>query len=144
MSLLTFPRGMPTSRKPLISAEGLIDNDWYYLLLSFFNRTGAGDGAPTIAINLTAIAPPDIPPLINNDWSEFSTVPANGVAQIPPIVVGSDFIVWNFGANNLFVTPQAGVKIDTLAAGAAYSLAPNKMQEFRCTAPTQIRSTQLG
>src|SRR5699024_702388 len=105
---------------------------------------GGNDGAPVINNDLTAVAPPGTLPLISADWNIFTTVPASGGAQIPPVNVGADFIVWNFGISNLLVTPQPTYQIDALSAGSPYSLAPNKMQWFRCTAPNQLLSTQLG
>jgi|SRR5579883_2335747 len=144
MGLLVYPKQMPTPQLPIAAKSGAPANDWYYLLLALFNRTGQGDGAPNIQPNLTAVVAPATLPLIAGDWNIFTTVPNGGAAQIPPLAAGADFLVFNLGANSLAVTPQATDTIDALAKGAAYNLAAGKMQWFRCTAPGQILSMQLG
>lgn len=145
MPLLVYPRQMIAPAVAIVGPEASATKDLYYLLLALFNRTGQGNGAPIIAVGLTALVPGASPlPIIAADWNEFSTVPAGGACQIPLVAVGSDFIVWNFGANVLAVTPQAQQQIDTGGAGRAYNLAAGKMQWFRCTALNQLRSMQLG
>jgi hypothetical protein len=81
---------------------------------------------------------------IVNDWSEFDTVASGGVAVIPELTVGAEIIVFNGGLNSLAVTPQSDTQIDALGLGVGYALASLKMQVFRCFAPQQIRSMQLG
>jgi hypothetical protein len=81
---------------------------------------------------------------IVNDWSEFDTVGVGGVAVVPGLTVGAEIIVFNGGLNSLDVTPQPNAQIDLAGLGVAYALASLKMQVFRCFAPQQIRSMQLG
>lgn len=145
MPLLVYPRQMLQRGEAAVTPNnGAATNDLYYLLLALFNRTGGGDGGVAIGNPLGAVAPPGTLPLIQNDWNVFTVVPAGGACQLPPVAVTADFIIWNFGANPLAITPQPNQEIDTLGAGAAYSLAVNKMQWFRCTAQNQLLSTQLG
>lgn len=137
-----FQQNFP-QRSALVDTSGVMTNDGKALLLSLWNRTGQGSGAPNVAVGLVADA---VNPFgMTADWNEFDTVPVGGIAVIPPLVVGADIIVFNGDpANSLSVVPQRDAQIDALGIGVGYSLAATKMQWFRCWTPSQIRSMQLG
>lgn len=142
MSLTLYPQNwLPANSSP-IDASGRFTKDVQFLLLAFFNRTGAGAGAPNVQSGLVVTAGQDFG--IVGDWNDFTTVPAAGAALLPSMAVGADCIVWNSGANALNVKPQPGAQIDVLGAGSPYSLGVAKMQWFRGVTMTQIRSMQLG
>jgi hypothetical protein len=145
MGLQVYGQDMPPLQTPVVNAQTFdASRNWWYLWLALFNRTGKSSGAPTIGNDLTAVVAPDTLPLIQSDWNIFTAVPNGAAAQVPAVLPGSDFIVFNVGTSNLAVTPDPSYQIDALGAGRAYDLAPGKMQWFRCTAQNQILSMQLG
>lgn len=147
MGLQTFQQAFPSPPTKLVNTDGTQTKDGQYLWLALWNRTGQSVGTPKIAVGLTAAATFALAQknaLIAADWNEFDTVASGGICAVPIVNVGSDFIVWNFGGFNLAIAPDPTQQIDALGLGAAYSLAQNKMQWFRCTAQNQLRSMQLG
>lgn len=141
--LITYPYPLPPAPTPIVDPKtgALTAKDGRFLILALLNRTGGSSGAPSVGTGLVVGADPFN---IVNDWSEFDTVPNGGIALIPLIAVGSEFVVFNGGLNSLAVTPQPSMQIDALGNGVGYALASLKMQVFRCFTPTQIRSMQLG
>ncbi len=152
MGLQTYAaQFLATPQTPIINPQtNAAVTNFYYMLLALFNRTGQGTGTPLIATGLTAAASfataqtKGNPALIVNDWSVFNTVASGGVCAVPAVNVGSDFIIWNFGAHSLAITPQPTQAIDALGLGNPYNLAANKMQWFRCPTTNQMYSMQLG
>jgi hypothetical protein len=140
--LTLYPYPLPPAQTPLVTpSTGTLSIDGRQLLLALLNRTGGSSGAPSVGVGLVVGAAPFN---IVNDWSEFDTVASGGVAVIPELTVGAEIIVFNGGLNSLAVTPQSDTQIDALGLGVGYALASLKMQVFRCFAPQQIRSMQLG
>jgi hypothetical protein len=142
--LTIYPYPLPPAQTPIVDPQtgALTSKDGRYLILALLNRTGGSSGAPSVGVGLVVVA--GTPFNIVNDWSEFDTVPAGGIAVIPELTVGAEIIVFNGGVADLHVTPQPDTQIDALGLGGAYSLTNLKMQVFRCFAPQQIRSMQLG
>lgn len=152
MGINGFPTNFPPQRAPIIDqATGQFTMDGRYLLLALFNRSGEGDGFPTIALGLMAQGIDQSSAiLMGSDWNEFDTVAAGTGAVIPIMGAGGDIIVWNFGASPLSIypspvaAPNQPIQIDALGVNQPYMLAAGKMQWLRQISPTQIRSTQLG
>jgi hypothetical protein len=140
--LTIYPYPLPPAQTPLVDPQtGALSLNGRQLLLALLNRTGGSSGAPSVGVGLVVGATPFN---IVNDWSEFDTVPSGGIAIIPELTVGAEIIVFNGGVADLHITPQPDTQIDALGLGGAYSLTNLKMQVFRCFAPQQIRSMQLG
>lgn len=143
MGIQGYQQNFPGPQTALVNQQGGVTNDGRFLWLALWNRTGQGTGLPSVAAGQAIVA--GTPFNLNADITDFTAVPTGGVAQIPQLSVGAEFIVFNSDAvDAVAITPQPGVQIDGLAVGAAYSLAAGKMQWFHCVTPTLIRSTQLG
>lgn len=141
----SFAQAFPPPRTTFVALDNTLTKDGRYLLLSLYNRTGAGTGLPSVALGIVAkgSGQTDALPLAS-DWNSVDTISTGSGVIIPVLAPGADCIVWNGGGNPLKVYPPVGSKIDALATNAAYSLAVNKMQVFRCLSQTLIRSMQLG
>jgi hypothetical protein len=147
MGLQVYQTQLPPPQTPLVKPDGTPTTDGRYLFLALWNRTGKGPGGPVIATGLIATlntVAAGAAPIIAADWNVFSTVPNAGICTIPIVNVEADFIIWNFGAHSLAITPDPTQQIDALGLGNPYNLNPNKMQWFRCAAPNQLYSMQLG
>lgn len=140
--LTLYPYPLPPAQTPLVTPDsGAASLIGRQLLLALLNRTGGSSGAPSVGVGLVVGAAAFN---IVNDWNEFDTVPVGGIAIIPVLNVGAEIVVFNGDAPSLSIQPQSNMKIDALGLGVGYVLTSLKMQIFKCWAPTQIRSTQLG
>lgn len=145
MGIQIYSEQMPQRQNVAVDSNTFaLTKDFWYFLNSIWNRTGKNVGGAIVQVGLVATVAPATLPMISADWNEFSQVPLNGACQLPALNAGADTIIFNFGANPLGVTPDPTQQIDALGLGIAYSLAITKMQWFRCTAQTQLRSMQLG
>jgi hypothetical protein len=119
------------------------------LLNALVQRTGGGTGIAnkvtpsTAPLAATGLTMDDALPL-TQDWNHVGTVPPGSGVQIAPALTlqpGNDIWVFNNGANNLNVhPPDNNTKIDGLAPGTAFSLAPGKTRCFQLWTPTQFNS----
>jgi hypothetical protein len=151
MGINGFPQSFPTRDVLFIDGAGKITNTWLYLLLAYFNRTGAGTGTPSVAGGVVASGAGQVDAFgLTKDWNSVDTVPGGSGVRLPIVNVGTDCVVFNGDGNSLKVypslvaPPNGPMQIDALGANAPYPLAAGKMQIFRCWTPGLIRSTQLG
>lgn len=148
MGITAFPQALPAPKQPLVNQDSSITNDYRQFLLALFNTGGGASGVPSVDAgpnNTGAVITAGTAYTLTSDWTWFVTVPSGGQAQLPAMVVGTDAIIFNDdSADAVGILPQSGVQIDALGAGSPYSLAHGKMQVFRCVAPTQLKSMQLG
>lgn len=140
MGITAYQNALPPPQTPAVADDDTLTKDFRYLLLALWNRTGQGNGVPTIDPGVSVAGGATYN--IIKDWTQFTTVGSGGIAQLPAMAVGTDCIIWNDDTGfALSVRPPAGVLID-LANN--YSLAVGKMQWFRCISTTLIKSMQLG
>lgn len=150
MGINGFPVNFNPAQTQLFDPKtGALTNSGLRFLLQIFNRTGAGNGFPTVADNLTAEGTTQQTALLlAADWNFVTSTPSGSGVVFPPMQQGADIIVWNFdGAQALDVYPSPAtpaIQIDALGNNQPYSLAHGKMQWFRQRSPTLIVSTQLG
>lgn len=148
MGLLTIPTSLVSQVLPIDEKTQQFSQPVQSLFLSLLTRTGGQSGAPNILLAQTVAVAATYD--IVGDWTEFTSVGAGGIAQIPTLNagnnfnVGSDFIIQNSGGANLSVKPPPTMQIDALGLGVGYALITAKMQWYRVWSTTQIYSMQLG
>ncbi len=132
---------------PFISDKGALTQVARYLLLAFFNRTGAASGiVPLVSPPLTAQGNSRATALQlgQYDWNYIGSVPSgSGVfcPVTPPFQPGNDIQVYNADGQNLnFYPSSAGIQIDALGAGNPYVIVPGKLRIFAMWTPTQMIS----
>lgn len=81
---------------------------------------------------------------LESEWNVVTSTPASSGVVLDGFNIGVSTTVFNEGGATLNVYPPAGMKIDSLATNAAYSLANAKQQTFKQVSATQFYSTQLG
>jgi hypothetical protein len=150
MSAQALPTNFPAPKTPLVDKTGAATQDGRFLLLSLFNRTGAGDGIIPQVSGQSSSANPQLlvaagatqatALLLNDDWNYFGTVGAGLACLLQVTKPGTDSQVFNGGANNLNVFPPAGFQIDALGVNNPYVLAPGKLRIFACWSTTLLVS----
>jgi hypothetical protein len=152
MPITGFPRNFTPTAPFVDPATGLLKQDSVFLMLALFNRTGGGDGAPTVNVSIVAAGTTQATAtVLGGDWNFVETVPSNSGVILPLFsTVGLDCLVWNNNAvNPLNIYPPISnvqpIQIDALGNNNPYILQPRgKMQWFRSIKPNLIMSTQLG
>jgi hypothetical protein len=141
MSINGFAQNFPQGVALIDLTNGQLTSNGYYLLLALWNRTGGGNGLPSVSSPLTASGTTQADALaLGSDWNDVETVGANSGVLIPQMQPGADIVVWNGSANPLNVYPFSGAKIDGLGVNVAFSLAASKMRLFQCWSITQLRT----
>lgn len=138
MSIGSFGQDFPQPQVGITEPKtGVLTRDGRYLLLTLYNRTGAGTGiVPNVSDPLIAAGASIADALqLTTDWNLFGTVAAGTGCQILPLKPGNDIQVYNGGANALNIYPPTALdQIDALGAGVAYSLPAGKLRIFECWA----------
>lgn len=107
------------------------------VILALFNRTGGGTGiVPKVSGPLVATGTSVINALgLAADWNLVVTTPPGSGVMITSLLnlqPGNSIIVFNLGVNGLLVYPPADFKINFLAIGNPYTLAPNTLVDLKC------------
>lgn len=81
---------------------------------------------------------------LESEWNVVTSTPAGSGVMLDGFNVGVSTTIFNRGGNTLKVYPPFGMKIDSLATNAAYSLTNGKAQIFSQNSDSQFFSTQPG
>jgi hypothetical protein len=146
LKLATFPHPFPGDNDLIHDVEGRLTAFGHRWHRTLFDRTGAGSGIiPSVITNLIAQGNSQVTAfLLQHDWNHIGTTAPNTGVQIPKLQIGQEIYIANDGANSLKIYPFGGWTIDALGINAAYALATTKIQKFRVTGLTALRSLQLG
>ena len=132
-----------------VNGDGSLIRNFYFMLLSFFKRTGGASGIPfTVGQKIEAIGTgQSTATVLSDDYNEVLT--GGGGVVLFSLQPGQTQAVFNGTGGNLHVYPILGGQIDALAANAPYVLANGKTQYFTAyetlaSGQSLLRSLQLG
>jgi hypothetical protein len=149
MPINGFPRNFTPTAPFVETRGGLLTQDAVFLMLALFNRTGDGDGAPSVKVGVAAAGTTQATAtVLSGDWNYVEIVPSGSGVILPLFSTsGLDCIVFNADAADLNVYPPISnvqpIQIDALVGNAPHVLHAGKMQWYRSIKPALIKTMQL-